>query len=113
MYGPELARWIDEHLAEPQVLVMGRVTYELLSPRVPPETGAHASRIDELPKVVLSRTLREPLAWPNARVVAGDLATVLLVIAVEPRRLAFDPARVLDLPAVVPGAVLVGRAAVR
>ncbi len=38
MYGPELGRWIDEHLAEPQVLLMGRVTYEVLSPMA--STGA-------------------------------------------------------------------------
>jgi dihydrofolate reductase len=78
-YGPELGRWIDEHLAEPQVLLMGRVTYEVLAPmaRSPSETGAQPSRMDELPKIVLSRTLREPLAWPNARVLAGDLATVI------------------------------------
>jgi dihydrofolate reductase len=79
MYGPELGRWIDEHLAEPQVLVMGRATYDVLSPmaRSPAEAGAQPSRMDELPKIVLSRTLREPLAWPNSRVVAGDLATVI------------------------------------
>jgi dihydrofolate reductase len=79
MYGPELERWIDEHLAEPQVLVMGRVTYEVLSPmaRSSSEAGAQPSRMDELPKIVMSRTLREPLAWPNARVLAGDLATVI------------------------------------
>lgn len=28
--GPELERWVDEHLAMPQVLLMGRVTYEAL-----------------------------------------------------------------------------------
>jgi dihydrofolate reductase len=79
MYGPELGRWIDQHLAEPQVLLMGRVTYDVLSPmaRSSSEASAQPSRMDELPKIVLSRTLREPLAWPNARVLAGDLATVI------------------------------------
>jgi len=28
--GPELERWVDEHLATPQILLMGRVTYEAL-----------------------------------------------------------------------------------
>jgi len=78
MYGPELGRWIDEHLAEPQVLLMGRVTYEALSPMSRSgEAGAQPSRMDELPKIVLSRTLREPLAWPNTRVAAGDLAALV------------------------------------
>ena len=29
--GPDLDRWIDEHVAWSQVLLMGRVTYEALS----------------------------------------------------------------------------------
>jgi hypothetical protein len=29
--GPDLDRWIDEHVAGSQVLLMGRVTYEALS----------------------------------------------------------------------------------
>ena len=33
--------------------------------------------MDELPKIVLSRTLAEPLAWPNAHLLTGDLATVI------------------------------------
>jgi dihydrofolate reductase len=41
------------------------------------EADAQPSRMDELPKIVLSRTLREPLDWPNARVLARDLATVI------------------------------------
>ena len=79
LYGPELGRWIDEHLAEPQILVMGRVTYQVLSPmaRSSAEARTRPSRMDELPKIVLSRTLREPLTWPNARLLAGDLATVI------------------------------------
>ena len=79
LHGPELGRWIEEHLAEPQVLVMGRATYEVLSPMARSSSGANAqpSRMDELPKIVLSRTLRQPLAWSSARVLAGDLATVI------------------------------------
>lgn len=57
-------------------LLMGRViTYEALSaiaqnhPR--PEDP---DRINELPKVVFSRTLREPLAWTNSRLAEADLA---------------------------------------
>jgi dihydrofolate reductase len=79
MYGRELGRWIDEHLAEPQILLMGRVTYEVLSlmAQSSSETSAQPSRMDELPKIVLSRTLREPLAWPNSHILAGDLATLI------------------------------------
>ena len=93
LYGPELGRWIDEQLAEPQVLLMGRVTFEVLAPmaRSSAEAGAQPSRMDELPKIVLSRTLRDPLAWPNARVLAGDLATVIGSL----KRAAGDPLRMI------------------
>jgi dihydrofolate reductase len=57
--GPELDRWIDEHLDEPQQVLLGRRTYELLS--------GTPGRLTELPKLVVSRTLREPLEWANSR----------------------------------------------
>jgi dihydrofolate reductase len=71
--GPELERWVDEHLAMPQVLLMGRVTYVALSAiaQIHPVEGP--DRMSELPKVVFSRTLREPLAWDNSRLAKADL----------------------------------------
>ena len=70
--GPELERWVDEHLAMPQVLLMGRVTYEALSAIAQNHPVEGPDRMRELPKVVFSRTLREPLAWDNSRVVKAD-----------------------------------------
>jgi dihydrofolate reductase len=75
--GPELERWIDEHLAEPQILLMGRVTYEAMSAIVRNQPVEGADRMNELPKVVFSKTLREPLAWNNSRLVTGDLVEEL------------------------------------
>jgi len=71
--GPDLERWIDEHLAGPQVLLMGRVTYEVLSAIAQNHPVEGADRMSELPKVVFSRTLREPLAWDNSRLAKADL----------------------------------------
>jgi len=71
--GPELERWVDEHLAMPQVLLMGRVTYEALSAIAQNHPLEGADRMSELPKVVFSRTLREPLAWDNSRLAKADL----------------------------------------
>ena len=71
--GPELERWVDEHLATPQVLLMGRVTYEALSAIAQNHPVEGPDRMSELPKVVFSRTLREPLAWDNSRVAEADL----------------------------------------
>ncbi|MCT2582480.1 dihydrofolate reductase family protein [Actinophytocola gossypii] len=66
-HGPELRQWIDEQLAEPQLLVLGRRTYEMFAD--PPEEVRDADwdRMTELDKVVFSHTL--PAAtWPNTRV---------------------------------------------
>jgi dihydrofolate reductase len=71
--GPELERWVDEHLATPQVLLMGRVTYETLSAIAQNHPVEGPDRMNELPKVVFSRTLREPLAWDNSRLAKADV----------------------------------------
>src|ERR671910_2107191 len=71
--GPELERWVNEHLAMPQVLLMGRVTYEVLLAIAQNHPVEGPDRMSELPKVVFSRTLREPLAWDNSRVAKADL----------------------------------------
>ena len=71
--GPELERWVNEHLAMPQVLLMGRVPYEALSAIAQNHPVEGPDRMSELPKVVVSRTLREPLAWDNSRVANVDL----------------------------------------
>ena len=71
--GPDLERWIDEHLATPQVLLMGRVTYEAMSAIVRDQPVEGRDRMNELPKVVFSGTLAEPLEWNNSRLAKGDL----------------------------------------
>jgi dihydrofolate reductase len=71
--GPDLERWIDEHLATPQVLLMGRVTYEAMSAIVRDQPVEGADRMNELPKVVFSRTLGEPDDWENSRLAEADL----------------------------------------
>jgi dihydrofolate reductase len=71
--GPDLERWIDEHLATPQVLLMGRVTYEMMSAIVRDQPVEGRDRMNELPKVVFSGTLAEPLEWNNSRLAKSDL----------------------------------------
>jgi hypothetical protein len=70
----ESPRWIHDQLAQPQVLLMGRVTYEAMSAIIQNEAVEGARRMTDLPKVVFSKTLQEPLAGKNSRVVNGDLA---------------------------------------
>jgi hypothetical protein len=47
--GHDLERWVDEHLAIPQVLLMGRVTYEALSAIAQNHPVEGPDRMSELP----------------------------------------------------------------
>ena len=81
--GPELDRWIEEHLAEPQEIVFGRRTYEALVAISAGGSDAMSPRMMELPKLVVSGTLREPLAWDNTRLLRGDAAEALTALKQE------------------------------
>jgi dihydrofolate reductase len=70
--GPELEEWITTELAAPQLVVMGRRTYEALAglPNEARDESWH--RMNQLDKVVFSRTLQQ-VDWPNTRICALDL----------------------------------------
>jgi dihydrofolate reductase len=72
--GPELQEWVRDVLSRPQLVVMGRVTYQALSAISLAATDEISTRMSDLPKAVVSNTLPEPLAWRNSRVVRGDVA---------------------------------------
>ena len=72
--GAELGTWVREALDQPQVVVMGRVTYEAMAKISSSATDDVSTRMNDLPKVVFSNTLQEPLAWKNTRLLRGDLA---------------------------------------
>jgi dihydrofolate reductase len=59
--GPDLERRIDDKVAAPQVLLMGRKTYEMMWAIVWDRPVEGADRMEELPKVVFSKTLGGPL----------------------------------------------------
>jgi dihydrofolate reductase len=69
--GPEMFTWLDEVSRHDHTIVMGANTYRLMSGIVAQDHASFA-RINELPKVVFSSTLTEPLSWMNTRVVAED-----------------------------------------
>jgi dihydrofolate reductase len=71
--GPDLERMIDDNVAEPQVLLMGRKTYEMMWEIVRDQPVEGRDRMNELPKVVFSRTLVGPLGWNNSRLAKEDL----------------------------------------
>lgn len=68
--------WVVENVNRVGGFLFGRRTYEVFAahwPNASPEDQALAQPLNTLPKYVASRTLREPLAWQNSRLLAGDL----------------------------------------
>ena len=62
---------LDEALgAEAQLF--GRRTYEFLAARWPSRSGELADRLNDMPKYVVSSTLKDP-EWNNSTVLAGDV----------------------------------------
>jgi dihydrofolate reductase len=81
--GSELGRYIQNVLNEAQALVLGRVTYELLSSLWSGSPGPAAERMNQASKVVFSNTLAGPLGW-NARLAERDLQAEIVALKGEP-----------------------------
>jgi len=62
---------LDEALGADAQL-FGRRTYEFLAARWPSRSGELADRLNDMPKYVVSSTLKDP-DWNNSTVLAGDV----------------------------------------
>jgi dihydrofolate reductase len=69
MESPEYLGWLGE---QPEhTILMGATTYRLMAEfAASGEEGV--DQLTQVPKVVFSSTLTEPLVWANTRLVAGD-----------------------------------------
>src|SRR5215204_5254356 len=67
--GPEYLAWLDEPGHRDHVALMGATTYRLMSEIA---ASGEFTGLDDIPKVVFSSTLDEPLSWTNSRLVKGD-----------------------------------------
>jgi dihydrofolate reductase len=83
-FGPELDSWVQTALDQPQLIIMGRVTYEALSRISSSGTDDVSAKMNDLPKLVFSNTLQEPLAWNNTRLIRGDLANEINSLKRQP-----------------------------
>ena len=73
-FGEGLGNWVSDHLHQPQLLIMGRLTYDALAQFSPSGTDDVNVRMTELPKLVFSSTLKEPLTWKNTRLAKASIA---------------------------------------
>ncbi len=83
-FGNELGNWVSDHLQQPQLLIMGRVTYEALAQFAPSSADRASIRMTELPKLLFSSTLKEPLTWKNARLAKASVADEITALKRQP-----------------------------
>ena len=79
----ELVGWKIDRLAKAGAHLMGRTTYQEMAAYWPSSTAPYAAPMNDIPKIVFSRTLREG-SWPTTRIAAGDLAAEIAAIKEEP-----------------------------
>ena len=72
----DFERYCTEMLKSIDTSLLGRVTYQLFADYWPSATGPDADRLNELPKIVYSRTL-EKVEWKNSGLVTGLSANPL------------------------------------
>src|SRR5437660_11458548 len=68
----QAARVLLEEAAGGAAALFGRRTYEFLAARWPSRSGELADRLNEMPKYVVSSTLKDP-DWNNSTVLAGEV----------------------------------------
>jgi dihydrofolate reductase len=69
---PDFDRYASDMLQSIDAVLLGRRTYQLFADYWPSATGPDADRLNELPKIVFSRTL-ERVDWSNSRLVREDV----------------------------------------
>ena len=76
-------QWILDSVWGAGAHLMGRVTYEEMASAWPTSTSEFARPMNEIPKVVFSKTL-DRADWPETRIARGDLAEEIERLKREP-----------------------------
>lgn len=80
----ELKQWKLDNISRAGAHLMGRVTYGEMSSYWPQSGDPYARPMNDIPKVVFSKTFSDDEAtWPETRVARGDLATEIAAIKDE------------------------------
>lgn len=78
----ELVRWKLDRVSRAGAQLMGRVTYEEMASYWPSSSHPYAAPMNDIPKVVFSRTLTNA-SWPVTRIARGDLAAEIAAVKDE------------------------------
>jgi dihydrofolate reductase len=68
----EVVAWKAASLRQAGTHIMGRVSYEAMASVWPRSTGVYADVMNEIPKVIFSKTL-DRADWAESRIASGDL----------------------------------------
>ncbi|HKU59336.1 MAG TPA: dihydrofolate reductase family protein [Gaiellaceae bacterium] len=79
----EIKRWILDSVWAAGAHLMGRVTYEEMAGFWPTSTSEFAAPMNEIPKVVFSKTL-ERADWPETRIASGEVGEEIKRLKREP-----------------------------
>ena len=76
-------RYVDSMLASIDGILLGRVTYQLFADYWPTSTDQEARAMNELPKIVFSRTLKK-VEWKNSRLVKDNVTEEIARLKQQP-----------------------------
>ena len=79
----DVVAWKATSLREAGTHIMGRTTYEDMAAVWPKSTGIYADLMNEIPKVVFSKTLTHA-DWAESRIASGELAEDIDKLKREP-----------------------------
>lgn len=85
---PEWESFASENASGGGVLVFGRITYDLMAgywptPQATKNNPIVAERMNNLPKIVFSRTL-DKVTWSNTTLIKGDIVEAMRKLKAEP-----------------------------
>jgi dihydrofolate reductase len=83
---PEIGAAMGARMAESDGLVLGRRTYEDLLESWNAQGGPFKDALNDAAKYVASRTLTEPLPWPNSTLLGADVVADVSTLKARPGR---------------------------
>jgi dihydrofolate reductase len=79
----DLKQWKLDRIRRAGTHIMGRVTYEEMASFWPTSTDDYAAPMNEIPKVVFSKTLQDA-SWPDSSVASGAIADEVAKLRGQP-----------------------------
>lgn len=83
VWDEEMEKYAHDLLDSVDTLIFGRVTYQLMADYWPSATDSIAPKMNQIPKLVFSRTL-EKVEWQNSRLAKNDVSEEISKLKQQP-----------------------------